>query len=731
MKEIQREKVWEERYTFGEEARDAQIRAMAKDMGVSERFAVLLYNRGYHSAEDAKRFLRLEHEDFHDPYLLADMEKAVHRIFDAVEQNEKITIYGDYDVDGVTSVTVLYLYLKELGADVSVKIPKREGEGYGVSCTAIEKLAQEGTRLIITVDTGITATQEVRFAKGLGVDFVVTDHHECRAELPDACAVVNPHRPDCPYPFKELAGVGVVFKVICACEIKRCRDAGESAIQGIRNVCHTYADLTAVGTIADVMPVVDENRLIISLGLKLMENTKRAGLAALIDAASSHKNGEDHKKKKITSGMVGFGIAPRINAAGRISDATIAVNLLLEQDPIRAAEAAEELCEINRRRQAEENRIATEAYEQIEQMPYGQDHPVIVLENNHWQQGIIGIVSSRITEKYGLPSILISFDGAMQNGEEHPMDDGKGSGRSIKGLNLVEALNHCEDLLTKYGGHELAAGLTIRRGNLEAFRERINEYARTQLTEESFKIHMEADMALTMDQIDMGFAQELSLLEPFGVANAAPTFLLKNAYVKKITHMGGGKHTRLLLEQNGICLTALYFGVGEGELKFESGDSIDALFHIDINDYKNTRSVQLILQDTRPAAEWSKRLIADRKRYLEIFRGGSFDAEEQIVPNREEFAEVYKVLRREFRNGTSVIDQKTLLRLVNATSEYALISYVKLKYILRIFNELNICEVEEIEEDLYRFNVIFHASKTSIEKSSILKKLKSQCTCRV
>lgn len=731
MKEIQREKVWEERYTFGEETRDAEIRAMAKEMGVSERFAVLLYNRGYHSAEEAKRFLRLEQEDFHDPYLLADMENAVRRIFEAVERKEKITIYGDYDVDGVTSVTAMYLYLRELGADVSIKIPKREGEGYGVSCIAIEKLAAEGTRLIITVDTGITATEEIRFAKTLGVDFVVTDHHECRAELPEACAVVNPHRPDCSYPFKELAGVGVVFKVICACEIKRYRDAGESVIEGIRNVCHSYADLTAVGTIADVMPVVDENRLIISLGLKLMENTKRVGLAALIDAASARKNGEENKKKKITSGMVGFGIAPRINAAGRISDATIAVELLLEQDPKRAAQAAEELCEINRRRQAEENRIATEAYEQIEQMPYGQDHPVIVLENNHWQQGIIGIVSSRITEKYGLPSILISFDGAMQHEEENPMDDGKGSGRSIKGLNLVEALNHCEDLLTKYGGHELAAGLTIKRCKLEAFRDRINEYAKTQLTEESFKIHMEADMELSMEEIDMSFAQELSLLEPFGVGNASPTFMLRNAYVKKVTHIGGGKHTRLLLEKNGICLTALYFGVGEGELGFESGDVIDVLFHIDINDYKNTRSIQLILQDTRPAEEWSNRLTADRNRYSEICRGESFDLEEQIIPTREDFAEVYKVLRREFRNGTSVMDQKTLMRLVNAASDYALISYVKLKYILRIFNELNVCEVEEIQEDLYRFNVIFQASKTNIEKSSILKKLKSQCTCRV
>lgn len=725
MKELKREKVWETRYTFGDPRQDEQVRRLAAEIGRSELFAALLYNRGYQTAADADRFLRLEQNDLHDPYQMADMEKAVARIFLAVERKEPITIYGDYDVDGVTSVTALYLYLTELGAQVNFKIPKRDGEGYGVSCSAVKTLAEAGTRLIITVDTGITAVEEVRFAKELSVDFVVTDHHECRAELPEACAVVNPHRPDCPYPFKELAGVGVVFKLICACETRRCRESGTPVLEGIRRVCTEYADLTAVGTIADVMPVVDENRLIVSFGLKLLEHTKRPGLHALIEAAFPKKSGEG-ADKKITSGMVGFGLAPRINAAGRMSDAAIAVRLLLEQDAARAAKEAEELCEINRRRQAEENRIATEAYEQIEQT-VGADDLVIVLNSDHWQQGIIGIVSSRITERFGLPSILISFDGSCRGGEADPMDDGKGSGRSIKGMNLVEALTACEDLLIKYGGHELAAGLTVKRANLDAFRQRINEYAKQNLTEDVFRVRMEADAELTVRDVTMKMAEELSLLEPFGVGNAAPVFLMRNAHVKKITHMGGGKHTRLLLEQDGICLTALYFGVGEGELGFSCGDLIDVLFTVDINDYKNVRSVQMVLQDTRMAQTVSHRLEEQKRRYDEICGGAAFFSDENVVPTREDCAEVYKLLRWAFRNGTSVIAQWDLMKLLHAASREETISYIKLKYILRILNELQICEVEELEEDLYRFGVLFRTSKTSIDQSSILKKLKSQC----
>ena len=727
MKEFKREKVWRERYAFGDKERDAVISDMANAMGVSELFAVLLYNRGYRSAEEATRFLRLEQTDFHDPYLMADMDRAVERILRAVRDGERICIYGDYDVDGVTSVTVLYLYLVSLGAKVDIKIPTRDGEGYGVSFQTVEKLAKDGVRLIITVDTGITANQEVEYAKELGVEFVVTDHHECRVELPSACAVVNPHRPDCPYPFKELAGVGVVFKVLCACEMKRCREAGEPVIQGIRRICMEYADLTAVGTIADVMPVVDENRMIVSLGLRLMENTSRPGLRALIEASSSKKSGEEHVKK-VTAGMIGFAIAPRINAAGRISDATIAVRLLLETDSNRAKEAAEELCEINRLRQAEENRIAIEAYEQIEETIDPEKDLVIVLNSDDWKHGIIGIVASRITERYGLPSILISFEGS--GSDESPFDDGKGSGRSVKGMNLVEALHHCEDLLVKYGGHELAAGLTVKRGNLEDFKKKINEYARQTLTEEALKICVEADCELGISDVTLRFANEILTLEPFGVGNPSPIFMMRDMNVKRITPIGGGKHTRLLLEKDGVCVTGLYFGVGESELGFEAGDLIDVLFHLDINDYKNTRTVQLVLQDARVAEVFTAALDAQKKRYAEINEGGTFDSSEDVLPSREDFACVYKVLRREYRYGTSVLDQKSILKLIHSGGAYQGINYIKLKYILRIFSELNICEIEELDNDIYQFHVFYNATKTNIEKSSILKKLRSQCADR-
>ncbi len=724
MREIKRQKIWEQRYVFGDRERDENIREMAQALDVSPLFAVLLYNRGYKTAESASRFLRFDQTDFHNPYLMADMDRAVDRILSAVENKENIYIYGDYDVDGVTSVSMLYLYLRSLGAEVGIKIPKREGEGYGVSSAAVRTIAEKGASLIITVDTGITANAEVEYGRELGVDFVVTDHHECHGELPRACAVVNPHRPDCTYPFKELAGVGVVFKTLCACEMRRAEMAGEPCINGVRRICAEYADLVAVGTIADVMPLVDENRLIVSLGLSMLERDNgRPGLRALLDA--SGKKGEDTKKRKVTSGMIGFGIAPRINAAGRISDALIAVKLLLASDADEVADYTEELCEINRQRQIEENRIATEAYEMIENRADIADDKVIILDSDSWQQGIIGIVSSRITEKYGLPSILVSFKGSV--GEtESDSDDGKGSGRSIKGLNLVEALNHCEDLLVKYGGHELAAGLTVKRGRIDEFRQRINEYAKEHITEEMLNIKVEADCELDAQDITMSLANELLRLEPFGIGNASPQFILRDATVKRVTFIGGGKHTKLVLSKDGISFTAMYFGIGEGELPCTEGDTVDALFNIDINDYRGVRSVQLILHDIAQSKRLENKLNDAKARYEEIRAGGRYLPEEDILPDRDDFARVYTALRREFRGGVSVMDVRAMLRLFESNTETH-INYPKLKFVLRILNELQICEVEEIDEDIYRFDIFFNASKTNIEKSSILKRLRGQC----
>lgn len=727
MRGIKTKKVWDEKYTF-DEAAEAQIAAMAEEMSVSRIFAVLLYNRGYHTTAEAKRFLCYEETNFHNPYEMADMDKAVARILAAVKNGESICIYGDYDVDGVTSVSVFYLYLRSLGAKVSFRIPKREGEGYGVSCAAVKELADSGVELIITVDTGITANEEVAYAASLGVDVVITDHHECRNELPAACAVVNPHRPDCTYPFKELAGVGVVFKVVCACEMHRCRETGESVTEGLRRVTHEFADLAAIGTVADVMPVIDENRLIIRMGLHQMEKNSRPGVNALIEA-SYPKKVSDASQRKITSRMIGFGLAPRINAAGRISDAAIAVQLLLCEEPKRAQALAEELCDINRRRQAEENRMAEVAYRMIEQDKEIRNSSVIVLESNEWQQGIIGIVSSRITERYGVPSVLVTFAPDF-DGEEYPFDEGKGSGRSVKGMNLVDALTACGDLLVKYGGHELAAGLTIKRVNLPDFRRRINEYAKTQLADELFCIHMEADCEVAMRDLTLSFAKELRLLEPCGTSNATgnatPTFVMKNAFLARVGHTRDGNHTILHIEQDGVVLTGMYYGMVEAAMPVAAGDEVDVFFQVEINDYKNQQSVQMIVKDIRPSERYTRRMEEEKRRYLEISEGGSFSPEEDVVPTREDFAKVYTMLRREFRMENSVLHIKDMMKLVNVSNETE-IRYPKCKYILRILNELNICEIEELDNDIYRFAVVFTATKTNIDKSSILKKLKSRC----
>lgn len=725
-------KIWSVLYQNDCGEKDATVNELTTELDISELTAKLLINRGYETAEAAKGFLENETSVLHDPFKLADVRAAIERIKKAIEANERIVIYGDYDVDGVTAVSTLYLYLKELGGDVGYYIPKRDGEGYGVSCGAIDRLAEQGVTLIITVDTGITANDEVEYAREMGIDMVITDHHECRPELPRACAVVNPHRADCEYPFKELAGVGVVFKVICAYETMLCEERGLSVIDGIRAVCKKYADLTAIGTIADVMPIVDENRLIVALGLKMISETERLGLAALIDAVTVKKESSAKpsasKKRKITSSFIGYGIAPKINAAGRISSASKAVELLLADSDEEAEKMAEELCEINRQRQVEENRIAEQAYKKIEQIHDFENDRVIIIEDDSWNQGIIGIVASRITEKYGLPSILISFDGATR-GYPSPDDNGKGSGRSVKGMNLVNAMNYCEDLLCKYGGHELAAGLTIERENIDAFRRKINEYADKFLGEEQISAQIEADCEVEMRDLTMKQALELYRLEPFGVANSVPLLVLRNVELVKIIPIGGGKHTKLTVAKDGVALNAVYFGVQSAKLPLLEGNLVDIAFNLDINEYQNVKSVQLIVQDIKISEEYEQKCLDIKHRYEQISAGAEFDSDENVIPTRDDFAAVYTIIRREFRLGHDTLTADMLMSLINK-SERSDINYIKLQFIIKILNELKICGVEITGKDRYKFDVYFSASKTNIEKSSILKMLRSQCRNR-
>ncbi|MBP3666723.1 MAG: single-stranded-DNA-specific exonuclease RecJ [Clostridia bacterium] len=731
---LSRERIWT--LLWEEDSRtDASVaETLGRELGVTPLTARLLCNRGYTDPAAAALFFGNDERVWHDPMLMADMKPAVERVLAAVDRHEKIAIYGDYDVDGVTSVTSLYLYLTGLGGDVTCYIPNRLGEGYGMSVAAVDRLAEQGVSLIITVDTGITAHNEISHAAALGLDTVVTDHHECHADIPLCVAVVNPHRPDCAYPFKELAGVGVVFKLICACEAVR---AGIPSREALRVMGGFLMDLVAIGTVADVMPLTDENRYIVSRGLSMLDHTDRPGLCALLDAISGSGNsksasaGGKKPRRKVNSGLVGFGIAPRINAAGRIAHAMMAVDLLLADTPERAEALAEELCAINTRRQVEENAIAEQAYAMIDARladaaRNGEASPsVLVLEDDGWMQGIVGIVASRITEKYGLPSILISFNGAVE-GDPSEEDVGKGSGRSVKGLNLVEALADSSDLLQRFGGHELAAGLTVHRRDIPAFRERINTYAAARLTEEMTAVRYEADCACEACELTMHQAEELERLEPFGVGNPTPVLLLRDAVIHRIVSLGNGKHTKLTLYKDGQMLQAIWFGMAAGKLPAVTGDTVDLLFQLNVNDYQGMRTLQLIIQDMRISETVTKARRQEDTRLCEVLQGAPIAPSEGLVPCREEIASVFTVLRSDARLGNATIREKSLLERVSHAPDEPPMDSVKLRLILRILTEMGVCRADGPIDGYYTFEVNFSAPKTSIEASPLLLRLRAQ-----
>ncbi len=718
-----KEKRWVLRSEFTREAEIATAK-LASALNIHPIIAKLLYCRGYTDEASARAFIRMESEMLSDPFEMKDIDKGVERIMTAVKNKEKITVYGDYDVDGVTSVCTLYLYLRSLGADVEYYIPNRAGEGYGVSRSAIDSIKENGTKLIITVDTGITANEEVEYASEIGVDFVITDHHECRSDLPNACAVINPHRPDCKYPFKELAGVGVVFKLVCAYEESVC---GMSKREAALRIFTHYADLVAIGTIADVMPIRSENRIIVSFGLKMIEETNRPGIIALIEASAakndSHRNERNKKRTKITSGYIGYTFAPRINAAGRIRSAGIAVELLLAENRETADRIAEELCDANRERQNEENKIMTEAYAMIEKLDIDKN-PVVVLDADNWHHGVIGIVASRITEKYGRPSILVSFEG-NEEGVSHEEEIGKGSGRSIKGLNLVDALCHCADCLVKFGGHELAAGLSVTRASLDDFRRKINEYALANLKEEDMTPTLDADCVISFEDTSMTLAEQLRQLEPYGVGNPMPTFILRDVYVNEVVPVSEGKHTRFVLGNGRSTLTAMFFSNSPESTGISIGDKVDVLFNLDINEWLGRRTVQLIIKDIKHTSGKNEVVLRERERFDEIWHGATYTPEEHIFPSRDDFVAVYQLVNASCRQGVNTFTHKELISALQKTAPSANIGYIKLKIIIKVLYELNILGIEESEEEVYRFTV-HYSKKTQLEKSNILRRIRTQ-----
>lgn len=586
--------------------------------GLDPLCAAVLSARGIAAPSEAERFLADGPDRLHDPLLLRDMDAAAGRVRRALEAGETIAVYGDYDVDGITSTALLTSYLRSQGGRVIPYIPDRIEEGYGLNGPAVERLAEEGVTLIVTVDCGITAVEETARARALGVDVVITDHHQCKDTLPDAAAVVDPRRADCPYPFKELAGVGVALKLVLALAGPEGRD----------RVLDDYLDLAAVGTVADVMKLTDENRFLVRRGLELLSHTRRPGLAALLREAGA-------EGKPITAVTIGYGLAPRINAAGRMEQAEVALELLLTPSPERGMELAARLCELNRERQAIELAIYEQCVSLLDRQPQLAG-PSIVLAGEGWHQGVVGIVASRLAEKYACPAFMICLDQGR----------GKGSCRSFGGFNLFAGLEQCSDLLEGFGGHELAAGFTIRADNVAAFKQRMDALVSVYSGGAPMETVLEVD-ALLDDAalLSTRSVEALERLEPFGAGNPKPVFALRGAVVASCADVGGGRHLKLRLRCGHRLLDGIFFSATAAAAGIAPGDRIDVAFTPQINTFRDVRSVQLQLCDLRPALT---RAQAEHALYEKFCSGAPLTQREAaaLLPEREDFVAVWKFLKR-------------------------------------------------------------------------------------
>ena len=538
----------------------------AKKYNISLMRAKLLISKDI-SEDKVNGFLNPDINELYDPFLLQDMDKLVDRILIAKKNNEKVAIYGDYDVDGITSITLMYSFLNDIGIDTKYYLPDRQEEGYGLNKEALLKLKEENISLVITVDCGISALAEVEYANSIGLDICITDHHECSEELPKAFAIVNPKRPNSKYPFNFLAGVGVAFKVLTALTKKLNMENNEYL---------KYLDIVSVGTIADIVPLVDENRIIAKNGLKMLRHTSNEGLKALMKIA---------KVSVVDSENVSFGLAPRINASGRMADAKVAVKKKKKKSSIEAYNYALTLDVQNNVRQEVERKILEEAIMRIEKEGLNKKKS-IVIEGNNWHQGVIGIVASKLTEKYMKPVILLSVD----------KDKAKGSGRIPQGISLYEALTKCEELLIAFGGHELAAGLSIETKNIEAFKKKFEEVI-NEMKPDEFVSYIDIDAQVEKKDITIDLALEIEKLAPFGQKNRKPILLYKNMKVVSISTLKDNKHLKLKLQDEDLKVDALFFKAGERRDELKIGDKIDVAVTLSINEYMGFKNVQFLLVD--------------------------------------------------------------------------------------------------------------------------------------
>lgn len=658
--------------------------AFAQTYGVPFFLAMLMNIRGLDDAAHLREFLG-EGEPLSDPFLLKDMDKAAARITRAVDNMEKIAVYGDYDADGVTSTAMLYSYLETRGADVIFYIPQREGEGYGMNIGAVEYLKEQGVTLIVTVDNGISSVQEVARANELGIDVVVTDHHRPQEILPDAVAVVDAYRPDDTSPYKHFSGVGIAFKLLMALE----DGAGD-----VEDLLEAYSDLAAIGTIGDIVPLTGENRTLIRAGLERLSQSDRPGVQALLENAGI-------AGKVLTSTNVAFTLVPRINATGRMGAPERAVRLLISGYEEEAEVLSEEICADNEERRRVEAEIAEAAFADIEAKGYMKDR-VVVVDGENWHHGVIGIVASRVTERCGKPCMIIS------RGET----EAKGSGRSIEGFSLFEAICACGDLLIKFGGHPMAAGITLKPENIEAFRKRINRYAAEHFPQMPTQT-VTLDCKLNPAALSVSMAQSLTQLEPFGNGNPQPVFGLFNMELSNVTPVGGGGHLRLTLEKNGSVITAMRFNTKPEELPYHIGDKIDLAVQLEAREFRGQPSLTVIVRDMKFAAFNTEKNIASLASFEKWQRGEVLSAEDKnrLYPDRACLAAIYRALRTV--NGKET-DQ---VRFVSQFGKDMTLGLFKTA--LLVFEERGLVH-SEIADDTFTATLIETSGKTDITRSPVL-----------
>lgn len=706
------EKLWLHKETTGSE-----IDRLSEAAGISRLLAGIFISRGVTDIEYIKGFLHPGLDQLYDPFLLKDMGLASDRICSALSGGERIVIYGDYDVDGITSTSVLYDFLLSQGAKVDYYIPDRMDDGYGLSTGALDKVRQMGADLILTVDCGITAVDELEYIKSFGIQAIIIDHHECKDVLPGAYAVINPCRPDCTYPFKELAGVGVVFKLVQAlCEKLKAGD-----------IWKKYLDLVTLGTVADVVPLLKENRIIVKFGLKAVEDSVNFGVRALLEVAGL-------AGKPVTAYGVGFALAPRINAAGRIGSAMRAVKLFTTEDAQLAMQIAEELDAENRFRQEIETEILQQAVSYVDAQIDLEKEKVIVVCGSGWHHGIIGIVASKITERYHRPAILISEENGI----------GKGSGRSIEGFNLFKALVHCGALLEKFGGHELAAGLSLKTENLDEFRKMINSYADSVLSVADLLPYIRIDVFIGKEDITVQNISELELMAPFGAGNPGPVFAYEGLRISDIKTVGDNRHLKLRLEEGGLHIDAIGFNMGELAGCYSAADMLDSVFTLEINSWNNLNKPQLNLRDVRPSREKNrersisfcldKYVVFNGSNDYNINIGGlqslSSSRLEQILPERSDLAAVYQYIlafRRSRNSDKDIVrlEFEDLFKLAGSISERCgvCMDYFKLKRCIEILEEVKLLKKEPSGVKGMYVTLSETKEKVNLEDSPLFRKL--------